>query len=269
MVAASQGPARGGVRAMRSRPLPRRRAAGASHERAEARPTASRHPRDTAAAPPPAVPAAHRHHAGPTSSASAGAERHVGTPQARAAAQARRRHQRRIRPGAGSDGQQEADAFAARAAPAAGPSRRPRSRAPPSTLGKRDHDQAQHHGAARAERIGRRADGQPQRHAGELHQRQQEAGLHQADAQRFAQHRQRRRQLADVQCRADAGQHHQRRRSASASARAAQASRAPGQPLVLAHREAVGHAGDVVGHRARRIGSRWRSPAASADGRPR
>jgi hypothetical protein len=53
---------------------------------------------------------------------------------------------------------------------------------------------------------GREADGQAQRHAGELNHRQQKAGLQQGDAQSIPQRRQGRRQLAHVQRGAHAGQ---------------------------------------------------------------
>ena len=63
------------------------------------------------------------------------------------------------------------------------------------------------------EGVGDDAEDHAERHAGELHQRQQEAGLHQRQAERVAQHRDRGRQLADVQGRDDAGEDHEQRRA--------------------------------------------------------
>ena len=68
-------------------------------------------------------------------------------------------------------------------------------------------------------RVGDDAEDDAERHAGELHQRQQEAGLHQRQAERVAQHRDRRRQLADVQRGDDAGEDHEQRRIDAARGR--------------------------------------------------
>ena len=76
----------------------------------------------------------------------------------------------------------------------------------------RQEHEPERHAAATPERVGDDAEDHAERHAGELHQRQQEAGLHQRQAERVAQHRDRGRQLADVQRRDDAGEDHDQRR---------------------------------------------------------
>jgi hypothetical protein len=161
------------------------------------------HERQRTQQPPPARPAGERDQGGADQQRERRAERHVGAPQPQHRVQPRRVHQPPDQSRRRQRRQQETHAF--RAAQCEQRARRAREAA--GEAGHGQDQQARDHGAALAERIRRGADGQPQRHAGQLHQREQEAGLHQADAELLAQDGQRRRQLADVQRRADPRQH--------------------------------------------------------------
>jgi hypothetical protein len=79
--------------------------------------------------------------------------------------------------------------------------------------GRGQQQQAEHQAAFQAQAIGQRAEGHARRHARQLHQRQQETGLQQRHAQRLLQRGDGRRQLADMQRRTDAGEHHDHRRT--------------------------------------------------------
>ena len=107
--------------------------------------------------------------------------------------------------GRGQDGEQKAHAFER----AGGQQPLHLLRHGTQTAGQRQQQQAHLHHAARAKAVGAQAHQQAQRHAGELHHGEQKTRLHQAHAQRFVQHRNRHRQLADVQRRTHPhAQHH-------------------------------------------------------------
>jgi hypothetical protein len=107
--------------------------------------------------------------------------------------------------GRGQHDEQEAEAF--------GGTQQHQRRHALSQTAERTDDRQQHesqrHAATAPERVGDDAEDHAERHAGELHQRQQEAGLDQRQAERLAQHRDRGRQLADVERRDDAGEDHE------------------------------------------------------------
>ena len=123
---------------------------------------------------------------------------------------------RRISPGAGSTTSRKPKPSTARSSSSDATS----CATPPAALARRQQQQPEQHAALEAQRIGQRAEGHAGRHAGHLHGRQQEPGLQQRQPQRRLQGRDRRRQLAHVQRRADAGQHHDHRRPQRAPAEA-------------------------------------------------
>ena len=153
---------------------------------------------------PQALPADHGHQHGSAGQHQRGAGRHVGPPQPQMQRQPARRHQLPDQARHRQHHQQEAQALERAQHQQLDRLRRPGT----GEAGGREHQLAEQHAAAQPEAVRREADEHATEHARHLHHRQQEAGLDQADAKRIAQHRERGRDLADVQRGHHAGDDH-------------------------------------------------------------
>ena len=139
---------------------------------------------------------------------------------------------------------------------------------PPSRLAADSSSQPADHGAFQPQAVRRQADRQAQGHARQLHQREQEARLHQRHAR--APRRSTGKAGGSLPTCSAALMPPSTTSNAGSSRAHPQASRfRPGQALVFARRETVRHAGDVVGHGPRDVG-RWpRNPAGICAGSSR
>jgi hypothetical protein len=84
--------------------------------------------------------------------------------------------------------------------------------------GDRDHGQSGEHASPQPDRVGSESEEDAKRHARDLHQRKQEAGFDQPDAEARLKSRHRRRQLADMQGGGDTGSHNGQRATRDAGA---------------------------------------------------
>ena len=161
----------------------------------------------TAQQPPPAAPAEGPDPQRPDQQRARGGQRHVGAPHAEHQARALGRHEPAHQAGRGQHRQQKAKALD-------GTQREQQRhvlRCATERAGRGQHRKAHQHAAPQAQRIGQCTEGDPGAHAGALHHRQQERRLQQRQAQRLLQRRDRRWQLARVQCSRHAGKDdHQR-----------------------------------------------------------